>query len=104
MSVFNTFKTIKAKVEHLLTTQPHLRDDDAKLIATFQYLEIGVEKMESITALDLLTMFSKNQVTNGSSIDRVRRSLQEHNIHLRGINYIERHKEASDVKSNIRNL
>ncbi len=104
MRVFNTLKTIKGRVKHLLETQPKLRDDDAKLVATFQYYEIGKAKMDSITAMELLTMLAKNEVTYASSIDRARRILQHNHEHLRGENYALRHKEEKDVRSKIHEL
>ena len=104
MDVFSKLKTIKGRVEHLLSNYPILRDDDAMLIATFHYNEIGKAKMGSITAMELLTMFSKKQVTDASSIDRVRRSLQSDNENLRGKNYDLRHREEKKVRSQIRQL
>ena len=104
MDVFNRLKTIKNKVKHLLLTQPELRSDDALLIARFHYYEIGGNRLGKINSMELLTMFAKGEVTNASSIDRVRRSLQRDNEYLRGDNYKERHKEASSVRSQIKNL
>ena len=45
MSTFNNLKTVKRKVEFLLRKSPHLRDDDFKLVSTYQYWEIGAEKV-----------------------------------------------------------
>ena len=104
MDVFNTLKTIKDKVEHLLSTQQELRDDDALLIARFHYYEIGKDKVEAMSAKELLLMFARKQLINDSSIDRVRRKLQENNVHLRGAKWIERHQESEKVATLIHGL
>jgi hypothetical protein len=67
---FHDFKTVKDKVNHLLLTNPALRDNDMKLIATYYFHEIGKEEIDSLNAYDLLTKISSSKMTNFESIRR----------------------------------
>lgn len=107
--MINQIKNIKEKVIHLLTTVPHLRDSDNKLIATIWNEEIGkndhkLNKSNEITAFDFLKAFAEGQHSNPESIRRSRQLIQEQNIHLRGKSYTARKESANEVKNEIHKL
>jgi hypothetical protein len=93
-SEFKDFKTIKDKVNYLLLTNPALRDNDMKLIATYYFHEIGKEEIDTLTAYDLLNKISSSKMTNFESIRRERMQLQQHNEVLRGTEYKNRKKKV----------
>lgn len=92
MKQFKDFKTVKDKVRFLLQTNPALRDNDMKLIATYYFHEIGKEQIDSMNAYDLLTKISSSKMTNFESIRRLRMNLQQHDEELRGSEYKNRKK------------
>lgn len=92
MKQFNDFKTVKDKVRFLLQTNPALRDNDMKLIATYYFHEIGKEEIDSMNAYDLLTKISSSKITNFESIRRLRMQLQQNDEELRGSEYKNRKK------------
>jgi hypothetical protein len=89
---FSDFKTVKDKVKFLLQTNPALRDNDMKLIATYYFHEIGKEEIDSLTAYDLLNKISSSKMTNFETIRRLRMQLQQHDEELRGSEYKNRKK------------
>jgi hypothetical protein len=92
MKQFQDFKTVKDKVRFLLQTNPALRDNDMKLIATYYFHEIGKEQIDNMNAYDLLTKISSSKMTNFESIRRLRMQLQQHDEELRGSEYKNRKK------------
>ena len=89
------------KVEQLLIHQPELRDNDNRLIAVFWAYEIGIGRLDKISASDLLGKISRGVLTAGDVITRARRKLQEHDEGLRGKNYGKRKKMAKEVRNGI---
>jgi hypothetical protein len=89
---FQDFKTVKDKVRFLLETNPALRNNDMKLIATYYFHEIGKEEIDQLNAYDLLTKISSSKITNFESIRRLRMQLQQHDESLRGSEYKNRKK------------
>ena len=86
----------------LLLTQPELRDDDYKLIATiWEYEAVGSDIM---TAADFLNDFGKGKYTNPESIRRCRAKLQEEMPELRGKKYLKRHRHQTDVIDQLKEL
>jgi len=94
MKQFQDFKTVKDKVRFLLQTNPALRDNDMKLIATYYFHEIGKEQIDSMNAYDLLTKISSSKMTNFESIRRLRMQLQQNDEELRGSEYKNRKKRV----------
>jgi hypothetical protein len=94
MKQFQDFKTVKDKVRFLLQTNPALRDNDMKLIATYYFHEIGKEQIDSMNAYDLLTKISSSKITNFESIRRLRMQLQQNDEELRGSEYKNRKKRV----------
>jgi len=82
----------KDKVERLLTTHPHFRDSDNKLIAAYWFSELKRKGMdiEKMSAMDLLHYFAESKLTNTETIRRSRAKLQEEKPNLRGNNYTAR--------------
>ena len=91
-SQFQDFKTVKDKVKFLLETNPALRDNDMKLIATYYFHEIGKEEIDNLNAYDLLTKISSSKMTNFETIRRLRMQLQQNDESLRGSEYKNRKK------------
>ena len=91
-SQFQDFKTVKDKVKFLLETNPFLRDNDMKLIATYYFHEIGKEEIDNLNAYDLLTKISSSKMTNFETIRRLRMQLQQNDESLRGSEYKNRKK------------
>lgn len=118
MNASKEIKTIYDVVKDLLDKNPHLRDDDDKLVANIWIRECGgVEKSKTITALDFLKVYAgtTNEIkypneqhativkfTSAESITRARRKLQEENLLLRGTKYAHRNNEQEAVKEFIR--
>jgi hypothetical protein len=94
MKQFQEFKTVKDKVRFLLQTNPVLRDNDMKLIATYYFHEIGKEQIDTMNAYDLLTKISSSKMTNFESIRRLRMQLQQNDEELRGSEYKNRKKRV----------
>jgi len=92
MKEFQDFKTVKDKVRFLLQTNPALRNNDMKLIATYYFHEIGKDQIDSMNAYDLLTKMSSSKMTNFETIRSLRTQLQRSNEELRGSEYKNRKK------------
>ena len=92
MNQFKDFKTVKDKVRFLLETNPALRDNDMKLIATYYFHEIGKEQIDNMNAYDLLTNMSSSKMTNFETIRSLRTQLQRGDESLRGLEYKNRKK------------
>ena len=104
MSVFAEMTKIRDKVAYLLNTNIKCRDDDSYLYAAFLFYELGKEKLNKMTATQLLSEISNSNLTPSDNITRVRRKLQEEFPEYRGEKYNQRHEEATDVKNNINKL
>mgnify|MGYP003641464684 CR=1 FL=1 len=79
-------------VKKLLTENPHLRDDDNKLISNFWHKEVinlDIDLKEE-SGLKILELFAEGKLTSPESIGRVRRKLQEEFTYLRGNKWEER--------------
>ena len=97
-------KQVKQRIQHLLTTHPHLRDDDNKLQANIWHQDIKEtgNNPDKMTATDLLGMMANGQLTNPESIRRVRQQLQEQIISLRGNRYNQRQgKIQQEIKTEL---
>ena len=80
-----------------MQTNPALRDNDMKLIATYYFHEIGKEQIDSMNAYDLLTKISSSKMTNFESIRRLRMQLQQNDEELRGSEYKNRKKRVDST-------
>lgn len=88
---------ISDRVAKLLTSHPHLRDDDYKLVANIWHQEA-----HHIGTADILKLYASQRLTCADTITRARRKLQEENVHLRGKLWAARHKEEEVVKEDLR--
>ena len=91
------------RVKTLLKNNPHLRDDDNKLIANiwWGYLKKINSNVNEISAVKFLALFSDGKLPNPQSIRRVRRKFQEEMPELRGEKWKLRHKEQENVKKEL---
>ena len=94
---------LEDKIKNILVKHPDTRDNDQMLVSLMWTYHIGVERAKTMTAWELLTLFSRNKLPNFESIRRSRQKIQEHNKDLRGKKYDERHKLEGDVKEQIKN-
>ena len=104
MTVIQKLKTTKHKVINLLEKIPHLRDSDDKLVATYLFKELGKDRVELMTAMNVLQMLADGKLTSVSSILRARRKVQEQRLDLRGKSYSSRQESCLEVKKNISEL
>ena len=96
-------KTVKDKVKYFLETKPHLRDDDARLIASIWWQELrgrGINAHD-ISAFHLMEMFIANQLTHTESIRRERAKLQKEFPNLRGERYEQRKGREGDIRKDL---
>lgn len=97
---------VTEKIESLLMTHKHLRDDDNKLIATIWHWQIQTKykkHIDNMSAMELLKYYASRQLASAESIRRSRAKLQEVHPHLRGSKYEQRHKDSSKVKDELKN-
>jgi len=73
---------MQKKIKALLESNKKYRKSDAILMARVWYDHLS-HKVNSMTALDLLMMLSKNELPNWESITRARRKIQSENPELR---------------------
>ena len=103
-SLFNQMQTVKEKIKYLLIKNPHLRDDDFKLVSTYHYNEIGPQKVLKLSAMEFLHLYADGKLTHSASISRVRAKLQEQNPSLRGVKYEKRINEGFETGQKIKGL
>lgn len=105
MSTAEQILSVYDKVVNLLGANPHLRDDDAKLIATIWLKELGgQEPVAKLNGMQFLHIIANNQdLTSPESITRARRKAQEENLHLRGKKYLSKFNHQEQVKEFIHN-
>tara|TARA_R110002096_G_scaffold220851_2_gene409396 strand:- start:2325 stop:2639 length:315 start_codon:yes stop_codon:yes gene_type:complete len=99
-------KSNKFDLESFLVDYPHLRDCDRKLVASIWRWEISERlglDFDSMTAFDILLLFSEGKLGNPTSIRRNRAKLQEHNPALRGKTWEARKAHSKVVKEEIKN-
>ena len=101
--MWEQMKTIKNKVEAILENYPETRESDSRLVSTFLYYEIGRDKLESMSAIDLLSLISSGTIPMPDAITRVGRKLKEHDPALRGKNDKAKKKEEEKVRTQIIN-
>ena len=93
---------VTENVTKLLTKYTRTRDDDMLLVATYYYTYYP--NLVKGNAMDFLKKFAESKLVSSDLITRTRRKLQEHNAHLRGSKWIERHQKQAEVKSDLRKV
>jgi hypothetical protein len=96
-------KTLKEKVEILLTKFPELRDDDKLLVTKMWFYELKKYEVEPtlMSAMQFFEIYQQNVLSNSDLITRSRRKIQEENPNLRGKTWDERHKEGEETRFDI---
>ena len=95
---------ILPSVKRLLTQVPRLRDSDEKLMATVWFKHIGEDKVNNLTAINLLQKLADRELPSYESISRCRRKIQEEIPELRGEKWKERHDAEEAVKAEIKQM
>lgn len=98
--IIEEIKNIKDTVRDLLLKDPHLKDDDYKLISTIWWLQIK-ESANNITAMDLLKLHANKKLVCSESIRRCRALLQKQEPLLRGYKYKQRKNGGKDFGDEI---
>ena len=97
-------KEIEQNVIEILTSSSLARDDDNVLVAEYWRRQLGGSEITRHLPADaLLEEFTKNRLARPDTITRCRRKIQEHNPHLRGRKYEQRHNKTGVYKDEIRN-
>jgi len=103
-----TNKALKQRIEAILISLPHCRDDDQRLMANVWAQEIiariGQTGYNNMKGDELLGEFAKHKLSNPESIRRMRQKIQELHPVLRGDNYKERQRHQKTVKQEVRNF
>lgn len=91
------------KVEILLTKFPTLRDDDKLLVTKMWDIELRKINLNpsEVPVSMFLKLYQQGELSNAELIGRARRKVQETNVELRGVNWINRHKEAENTRVTI---
>ena len=90
----------KDTVEKWLRKHPHLRDDDARLVANIWRTQTkGIDSKK-----EFLALLAKGKITPSDSITRSRRKLQELYPELRGKLWNQRQGKQEDVIDQINNF
>jgi hypothetical protein len=90
---------VTTNVTNLLKKYPRAKDDDMYLVAIYYYTYYP--KLTQGSAMDFLKSLSESRLVSSDFITRTRRKLQEHNEHLRGTKWKERHKKQEEVISDL---
>lgn len=94
-------KDVKERIKKLLVLDEDLKDDDKSLIAQIWVSDLdkmGIDAKQ-ISFYQFLKIFIRNKMSNPETIRRCRQQLQQHNIHLRGQKYNERH---TTIQANVK--
>lgn len=101
-------KALRQRIEMLLISLPHCRDDDQRLMANVWAHElverIGQDGYNKMKGGELLAEFAKHKLSNPESIRRMRQKIQEIQPLLRGENYKNRQRHQKTVKQEVRNF
>lgn len=95
---------VKNAVLNLLLTSELCREDDNRLIVSIWAHQLGDDKINKMSATDLLNMISEGKLPNPESIRRVRQKFQELNPKLRGKNYSAKLKEQKKVINDLKQI
>lgn len=96
---------IKDTVTKLLTIYPVLRDDDARLVVNVwneQLKKRGIN-LNTKPASEILYIIANGSLNSSESITRCRRKLQEINVDLRGVKWLERHEAEKETIEDLKN-
>ena len=80
------------------------RDSDDKLVCNIWYNRLGKERVNLMSAMELMQIISDGVLPSYDNISRARRKLQEDHVHLRGESYKERHHQEAGVRAKISSI
>lgn len=89
-------------IKFVLNKHPDTKDNDQKLTSFIWFYDLGREKVEKMSAWDLLTKFSRDELPNPTSIRRCRKKIQEHNPEYRGEKWEIRQRHTGKVKKELK--
>lgn len=92
------------KVESLLQSKPHLKDNDNLLLANIWASEVEEMGIDPAKVSVFLALYGLGYLSNAESIRRCRQKLQQENPELRGNNYKGRQISYDKVKDELKNL
>ena len=99
----NRLKNMQDKVTYMLRNYPETRDNDQVLVSNMWYFEVKkVADPNEMSVYNFFKMYSQGQLPTADVITRARRKVQENDPSLRGKTWEERHKEAENVRKNIK--
>ena len=103
MATTKKIYNLAEKVEILLTKYPTLRDDDKLLVTKLWDIELQRLNInpKTNTVSIFLSLYQQGKLSNAELIARARRKVQELNPELRGVNWLERHKESINTRFTI---
>jgi len=104
MERIDKIKTIKEEVQRMLEVSKKSRDSDDKLVCNIWYNRMGKERIDVMSAMELMQIISDGKLPSYDNISRARRKLQEDNVHLRGESYKERHNQELSVRKKISSI
>ena len=88
----------------MLEVSKKSRDSDDKLVCNIWYNRIGKERLDNMSAMELMQIISEGKLPSYDNISRARRKLQEDHVHLRGESYKERHHQEASVRAKISSI
>ena len=101
MSLYKQTVKIKDRVKAILLEKPEMRDNDYRLLAVLWMREVGAERINQMTAFELLKHLAIGKLSHPESVRRIRAKLQEEHIELRGAKYKQRQQDGDDFTQSI---
>jgi len=102
--IIEEIKNIKELVTEILLANPHLRDNDYKLISTVWFHQLKTEQLDKMSGFDFLKIHSQGKLICSESIRRCRALLQKNNPELRGVNYKKRKDSGENFSKDINKI
>lgn len=94
-------KLIEQRVAAVLLSHPEARDNDNVLLVEFWKMEMNDNDNYAYKTHEFFNKLYLGQVTNASTISRIRRKLQMNYPHLRGERYQKRMEQQDEVKKDL---
>jgi len=94
-------KLIEQRVAAVLLNYPPARDNDNVLLVEFWKMEMSDNDNYAYKTHEFFNKLTLGQVTNASTISRIRRKLQMNYPHLRGERYQKRMEQQEEVKKDL---
>ena len=94
-------KLIEQRVASVLLSHPEARDNDNVLLVEFWKMEMNDNDNYAYKTHEFFNKLYLGQVTNASTISRIRRKLQMNYPHLRGERYQKRMEQQEEVKKDL---